>query len=240
MVVDLSKFATSLVLSERKDLKVMIGKDHASFTIGTQTMSLSKLCEGLKELIDRAWKTYHAITQRKLAVEQGMQVILDDTSNDSRGYSFLNEKPFCERRRAMFYHLVETYQLASIDSHSMLCWDIPQVKLLLEKCERLWDSALHLLFITLGISTQMAQFIQLQIRNRDRQRNLQFWNGEMYFMTRDGKMSNASGKDSCTPSFPPSQVSSILLELIGGGLWEAEAILVGVMYRDKAMELHRT
>ena len=240
MVVDLSKFATSLVLSERKDPKVTIGKDHASFTIGTQTMSLDKLREGLKELIDTAWKTYHVITQRKLAVEQGMQVILDDTSNDSRGYSFLDEKPFCERRRAMFYHLVETYQLASIDSSGMLCWDIPQVKLLLERCERLWDSVLHLLFITLGISTRVAQFIRLQIRNGDRQRNLQFWNGEMYFMTRDGKTSNASGKDSCTPSFPPSQVSSILLELIGGGLREAEAILVGVVYGDEAMELHRT
>ena len=72
--MDLSKFATSLVLSERKDPKVTIGKDHASFTVGTRTMSLDKLREGLKELIDTAWKTYHAITQRKLAVEQGMQV----------------------------------------------------------------------------------------------------------------------------------------------------------------------
>ena len=48
--------------------------------------------------------------------------------------------------------------------------------------------------------------------------NLQFWNGEMYFVTRDGKTSSTSRKDSCAPSFPPSQVSSILLELLGGGL----------------------
>ena len=62
----------------------------------------------------------------------------------------------------------------------------------------------------------------------------------MYFMMRNSKTSNVSGKDSCMPLFPLSQVSSILLKLIRGGLWEAEVILVDVVYKDKAIELHRT
>ena len=239
MVVDLSKFATWLVQSEMKDPKVMISKDYTSFTVGTQTMSLSKLREGLSELTGQAWKMYFAITQSEPVIKEGIQVV-DDASNDSRGYSFLDEGPLCERRRNMFCQLVEKYDLAGIASHGMLCWNIPQVKVLLEKCERLWDAVLHLLFITLGVSTRVAQFVRLQIRNGDRQRNLQFWNGEMYFVTRDNKTSSTSGKDSCTPSFPPSQVSAILLELLGGGLREAEAILTGVVYGDEAMELHRT
>ena len=239
MVVDLSKFATWLVQSEIKDPKVTISKDYALFTVGTQTMSLSRLRKGLKELTSQAWVMYHAITQSKPVIEEGMQVI-DDASNDSRGYSFLDERPLWARRRTMFYQLVEKYELASLDSRGMLCWNIPQVKVLLEKCERLWDAVLHLLFITLGVSTRVAQFVRLQIRNGDRQRNLQFWNGEMYFVTRDGKTSSTSGKDSCAPSFPPSQVSSILLELLGGGLREAEAILAGIVYGGEAMELHRT
>ncbi|KAG6371342.1 hypothetical protein JVT61DRAFT_9538 [Boletus reticuloceps] len=217
MVVDLSKFATWLVLSERKDPKVMISKDYTSFTVGTQTMSLGKPREGLQELINQVWKRYRAIIQSEPVVKGDLQAI-DDSSNDLRGYSFLDEKLFCERRWTMFYRLVQQYDLANVDSHGILCWDVPQVKLLLEKCERLWDCMLHLLFITLGISTQVAQFVRLQVRNGNQQSNLQFWNGEMYFSTRDGKTSSTSGKDSCIPSFLPSQVASILLELIGGGL----------------------
>ena len=99
---------------------------------------------------------------------------------------------------------------------------------------------LHLLFIMLRVSTRVAQFVQLQIRNRDQQRNLQFWNGKMYFMMRDSKTSSTSGKDSCTPAFLSSQVSSILLKLLEGGLQEAEAVLVSVVYGGEVMELQRT
>ena len=168
-----------------------------------------------------------------------MQVI-DDTLNDSCSYSFLDERLLWARQQAMFYQLVKKYELVNLDPHGMLCWNIPQVKVLLEKCKRLWDTMLHLLFIMLRVSTRVAQFVQLQIRNGDQQRNLQFWNGKMYFMMRDSKTSSTSGKDSCTPAFLSSQVSSILLKLLEGGLQEAEAVLVSVVYGGEVMELHRT
>ena len=97
MVVDLLKFATWLVQSKTKDPKVTISKDYTLFTVGTQTMSHSRLRKGLKELTSQAWVMYHAITQSKPVIKEGMQVI-DDTSNDSCGYSFLDERPLWARQ----------------------------------------------------------------------------------------------------------------------------------------------
>jgi len=50
---------------------------------------------------------------------------------------------------------------------------------------------------------------------------------------------SVAGRDSCTPSFPTLQVSWLLLELIGGRLQKAEALLVGVVYHAELMEMHR-
>lgn len=238
-VTELSQYASSLAMSEVKDPKVTITNDYQAFTVGTQTMSLDLLREGLRSAIDKVWTTYKDIVQCNRVVPEEIHAV-DDLSNDLRGYSFLDERPFCEKRRHMFNHLVDVYRLAHVDYEDKLCWDIPQVKQLLAKCERMWDNVLHVLFITTGVSTRASQFLRTQIRNGDRQRNVQFRNGEMFFLTRDSKTSNAAGRDSCIPSFPPPQVSKILLELIGGGLREAEALLVGVAYGAEAMEMHRT
>jgi hypothetical protein len=237
-VTELSQYASSLVLSEVKDPKVTITDDYQAFTVGIHTMSLGLLREGLGKAIDMIWTAYRDIVQCNQVVPEGIRVV-DDLSNDLRGYCFLDERPFREKRRDMFYHLVDVYRLAHVDYKGTLCWDIPQVKSLLAKCERMWDNVLHVLFITAGVSTRVSQFLRTQIRNGDRQRNVQFRNGEMFFLTRDSKMSNAAGRDSCVPSFPPTQVSKALLELIGGGLREAEALLVGVAYGAEAMEMHR-
>ncbi|KAI9568143.1 hypothetical protein HD554DRAFT_2038970 [Boletus coccyginus] len=239
MVTELSQYASSLVLLEVKDPKVTISGDYGAFTVGTQTMVLDKLREGLGKAIDGAWTAYGDIVQCDRVVPAEIHVA-DDVSNDLRGYSFLHERPFCEKPRAMFYRLVNVYRLASVDYEGTLCWDIPQVKSLLAKCERMWDAVLHILFITMGVSTRVSQFMRSQIRNGDRQRNVEFRNGEMFFVTRDSKTSSAAGRDSCIPSFPPPQASQLLLEFIGGGLREAEALLVGVVYGAESMELHRS
>lgn len=171
---------------------------------------------------------YRDITECDLVVQGGL-VVVDNVSNDSQGYSFLDESPFCENQRDMFYYLVGMHELVKVDYEGRLCWDIPHVKSLLAKCERMWDGILRLLFMTLGILTRVAQFLRTQLRNGDHQRNVQFRNSEMFFVTRDSKTSNAAGRDSCIPSFPPSQASRLLLELIGGGLRGAEALLVEVV-----------
>ena len=159
--------------------------------------------------------------------------------NNSQGYSFLEESPFHDKQWEMFSHLMATYQLVSMDYTGNLCWDILRVTLLLKKCDRMWDNVLHALFMMLGVSTCITQFLQTQIRNGDHQRNIHFHNREMFFMMRDSKTSNTARWDSCIPLFPPSQVSQLLLELISGGLREAEALLVGVAYGAEARENQR-
>ena len=76
-------------------------------------MSLSKLHEGLSELMGQAWKMYFAIMQSEPVIKEGIQVV-DDALNDSHSYSFLDEGPLCERQQKMFCQLIEKYDLAGI------------------------------------------------------------------------------------------------------------------------------
>ncbi|KIK72313.1 hypothetical protein PAXRUDRAFT_29320, partial [Paxillus rubicundulus Ve08.2h10] len=138
----------------------------------------------------------------------------------------------------MLSYLVKRRRLASLDASGNLCWDVPQVKLLLDQCQRLWQNVFHMLVITLGISTRVSQFLRMQIRNADRQRNIYFRGAEMFFLSRDGKTSSIEGRDSCAPCFPPAQVSAFLLELLGGGLREAKAHLAGIIYGADATDVY--
>ena len=124
MVTELLQYVSSLVYSEVRDPKVMITGDYQSFTVGTQMMLLDMLRHGLKQLINCIWMAYSDIMQSARIVPEGIHVA-DDLSNNSQGYSFLEESPFHDKQWEMFSHLMATYRLVSMDYTGNLCWDIP-------------------------------------------------------------------------------------------------------------------
>ena len=140
-VMELSQYASSLTMSEVKDPKVTVSDDYQAFTVGTQTMSLNLLHEGLQLVIEKVWMAYKDIVQCNQVMPEGIYIV-NNLLKDLWGYSFLDERPFYEKHWHMFNHLVDIYRLVHIDYKDKLCWAIPQVKLMLAKCERMWDNIL--------------------------------------------------------------------------------------------------
>ena len=240
MLYDMQKFASSIAYSQVKEPNVYVSPDFGSITIGLHTMELESLRNGIKELLNDVEERYAALTKGNRTVKSMPDNLIDDLTDTTRGYSFLSEEPFSQDAHSLFFFLVEEYSLAMVDSDGRIGWNIPQIKEFLRGSLHAWEPLYHLLFITTHISSRGTQFIDHQITNADRHRNLFAQLGEMFLLTTYSKTTSATDHDSCTPGFLPNQVAYWLLEFLGGGLRNAESILAGIAYGKDVEQMYRT
>ncbi|KAG0696939.1 hypothetical protein DFH29DRAFT_1004189 [Suillus ampliporus] len=202
MIYEMQQYASSLAFNQTQEAKVF-------------------LREGIQDLMRDMTSRYRALTQSDNVVTKMPDQVKDDLTNATRGYSFMSEKPFFEKRHSL-----------------LLSWW--SIKELLRRTLLIWEPAYHLLYITTHISSRGTQFIDHQISNADRHRNLFMQGAEMFLLTGYSKKTSITDRDSCTPGFVPKDLAFWVLELLGGGLRTAEAILAGVAYGKDAEHLYRT
>jgi len=240
MLYEMQQFASSLAYNQTQEPRVYVAPDFTWISIGVETMHLDRLREGIRELIDALALRYRILTKDNRIVKPGLGNLTDDITNSTRGYSFMSEEPFHTKRHSLFLFLVTEWNLAMIDSAGRIAWNIPEIKDFLRRTLRVWEPLYHLLFITTHISSRGTQFIEHQIRNAERHRNLFVQGGEMFILTGYSKTTSITNRYACTPGFIPEEVASWVLELLGGGLRTAEAILAGVAYGREAEHQYRT
>ncbi|KAG1835871.1 hypothetical protein F4604DRAFT_1944010 [Suillus subluteus] len=239
-IYEMQQYASSLAFNQKKEPNVYVDPEVESITIGTETMRMDKLREGIQGLLRDLKLRYTALTNSNFMLTRMPDHVKDDLANTTRGYSFLSEEPFHKKRHSLFFFLVECYSLAMVDSSGRIAWNIPGIKALLGRTLRVWEPLYHLLYIATHISCRGTQFIDHQVCNADRHRNLFMGGNEMFILTGYSKTTGITDRDSCTPGFVPKDVAFWVLELLGGGLRTAEAILAGVAYGKEAEHLYRT
>jgi len=240
MLYDMQKFASSIAYSQVKEPNVYVSADFRSITIGVHTMQLDDLRNGIKDLLNEVEIRYTAFTKGNRFIDAMPDDLTDDLTDTTRGYSFLSEDRFKQKQHSLFYFLVEQYDLAMVDNTGRIGWNVPQIKELLRDSLHVWAPLIHLLYITTHISSRGTQFIDHQITNADRHRNLFVQLDEMFLLTTYSKTTSVTDHDSCTPGFLPKQVAYWLLEFLGGGLRNAESILAGIAYGPEAEHIYRT
>ncbi|KIK34188.1 hypothetical protein CY34DRAFT_30661, partial [Suillus luteus UH-Slu-Lm8-n1] len=198
------------------------------------------LREGVQALLKDFKMRYGDLMNDHVMLTAIPDALKDDHTNSARGYSFLSEEPFYEKRHSIFFFLVESFGLARVDNAGRISWNIPAIKTLLRRTLRIWEPLYHLLYITTHISSRGTQFIDHQVCNADRHRNIFVAGKEMFILTTYSKKTGITDRDSCTPGFVPKDVAFWLIELLGGGFRTAEAILAGIAYGKEAEHLYRT
>lgn len=169
-----------------------------------------------------------------------MSHIENDIENVKRGYCFLEEAPYREARYSFFLATVERFRLGAFVRPQEWAWDMAAIQSFLDRTDEVWGHVMHLLYVSLHLSMRVTQFLQHQFRNADRPRNLVFQGAEGISIMRYSKTTNATGADACTPAFLSAPLCEILLVLLGSGFQEAQAILTGIAYGQKARWLYRT
>jgi hypothetical protein len=236
---ELQQFASSLALNQTKDANIFIDPAYKWMSINGCTLHFTKFRDGIASLIQSIQEKYSILTDGYWSTLDPSPCP-DDFANSQLGYSFLDEQPFKATSHNLLHILVQKHHLASLDSEGSLSWNPVQVKKVLHLAEEIWMQMYHVLYLTAHIGTRATQFLSIQIRNGDRQRNVFVQGDEMLFISRYSKTTNITDKDSCIPAFLPKPVRRLLLELLGGGLREAESILVGVLHGQSARSIYRT
>lgn len=240
MIHETQQFVSSLAFNQIREPKIYVDEKVESITIGTERMYLQKLRDGTKKLLEDVESRYVKLTRGNKVLTRMPDDVLDDLADTRRGYSFIREEPFRSKQHSLLLFLVEEYRLAMVDGSGRIAWDIPEVKNFLIKSARVWEPLYHLIYLTVHVSSRGTQFIDHQISNADRHRNLFMQGSEMFIITGYSKTTNARDLDSCTPGFLPRKVAEWALEMLGGGLRSAEAILAGIAYGEEAEHLYKT
>ncbi|KAG2121482.1 hypothetical protein DEU56DRAFT_927410 [Suillus clintonianus] len=240
IVYEMQQYASALALNQMKEPNVYVDPDVKSITIGTQTMQMDKLRQGIQDRVNDLTLRYAALTNDNIMLTRMPDHVKDDLTNTRRGYSFMSEEPFYEKRHSLFFFLVQSHNLAMVDNEGRIAWNIPGIKEFLRRSLRVWEPLYHLLFIVTHISCRGTQFVDHQITNADRHRNLFMGGKEMFVLTAYSKKTGITDRDSCTPGFVPKDIAFWVLEMLGGGLRTAEAILAGVAYGKESEHLYRT
>ncbi|KAG2336601.1 hypothetical protein BDR05DRAFT_953250 [Suillus weaverae] len=240
MLFRMQQFASSIAFNQTQEPRVFVAPDFTWISIGVERMHLDRLRKGIRELIDTLALRYRALTKDSRIEKLRLDDLKDDLTNSTRGYSFMSEAPFHNNRHSLLLFLVTEWNLAVIDSAGRIAWNIPEIKDFLRRTLCVWEPLYHLLYITTHISSRGTQFLEHQICNAERNRNLFVQGSEMFILTGYSKTTSITDRYACTPGFIPEEVASWVLELLGGGLRTAEAILAGVAYGREAEHQYRT
>jgi hypothetical protein len=240
MIYEAQQFASSLALNQLQLPKVFVDPDVKWITVGKERMDLDKLRSGVQDLLKDLEFRYLELTKDNKVLKKMPDHVVDDLTDTRRGYSFLSEEPFHGKRNSLFLFLVKEYKLAVLDHTGRIGWNIPEVKDFLRRSSLVWEPLYHLLYLTSHISCRGSQFVEYRISNADRHRNLFMQGSEMFVVTGYSKTTGITNRDSCTPGFLPKQVTRWVLEMLGGGLRNAESILAGIAYGEDAEHLYRT
>lgn len=82
--------------------------------------------------------------------------------------------------------------------------------------------------------------MEITLCNNDHLRTIFIQAGEMVLFPRYHKTGHAMERDACQPGFGPEVLANLYVELYGGGLREAEALLTFFLYGAQAAEIQRT
>jgi hypothetical protein len=236
----MQQYASAMVFNQTRESNVYVDPGVESITIGTNTMHMQKLWDGIQKLIQVLKSRYAAFTNDNIVLNRVPDQVKDNLTNTTRGYSLTSEEPFYKKRHGVFFYLVEHYNLAMVDNAGQVAWNIPGIKELLRRSLRIWEPLYKLLYITTHISCCGTQFVDHKVSNSDRHRNLFMQGSEMFLLTGYSKTTGITNCDSCTPGFVLKDVAFWVLEMLAGGLRTAEAILAGVVYGAKAEHVYRT
>ena len=240
MVYEYQQYASSLAFNQTREPRVYLDPAWQWITVGQGTMRFDIFRQGIQTLLEQVEKNYLLLTQGRIMLDGLPPHIADDMTNSTRGHSFTKDGQFDSLRLVLFSHLVEIHHLAMVDQGGRLAWDLPAVKDILRRTGEIWKPLYHLLYITTQISTRGVQFLQHQIANAERHRNVFAQGQEVILLSGYSKTTNITDRDSCTPGFVHAKLGRWMVEFLAGGLRHAESLLARVAYGETAQHEYNT
>lgn len=240
MLCEMQQMASSLARMQVHEPKVFVDPDYLWLGIKNERLHLDRFRAGLQSIVDEIKSLYISLSGDATWPVVPDRLINDDMENTSRGYCFLQESPFKEEKEDFFFSAVERHGLGEFSPDGNWVWNHFKISDFLRRADNIWGHVIHALYISTHLSSRATEFLLHQIQNDDRPRNLVFQGKEAILFCRYSKTTSSRGADRCIPAFLPEPLRDIMLVLLGGGFKEAQALLAGIKYGERARYLYRT
>lgn len=235
----MQQWLSAFVYAQRMPPAVTWDKDYTKLSIHGKTLVLAKIPTAIQGLITEFWSKYHALVgTERYADRLPVDGFPDDMTNTTRGHSFLSDGPFRSQKNGVLIHIVKHGKIA-IAGNDGTAINKLQAKIALNKSGEIIMILCILLYLLPRISTRLTQFLDLQLANGDRLRNLMMLYNEMILLSQYDKTTNITSRDICEVSFVPPVLREMVLEVFAGGLRDAEVNLATAAYGPQVGALYQ-
>ncbi|KAG1822442.1 uncharacterized protein BJ212DRAFT_1296506 [Suillus subaureus] len=142
-----------------REPNVYVNPNVQSITIGTNTIHMDRLQDGIQRLLWEVKLHYATLINDTVVLKEVPEQAKDDLTNSMCGYLFVSEELFYKKCHVMFFYLVDCYDLTMVDNAGWIMWNIPGIKKCLRHSLWVWEPLYHLLYITLHIFCYGTQFV---------------------------------------------------------------------------------
>lgn len=239
IVYELQQWLSAYVYAQRMPPSVTWDKEYKKVSINGKTLDLAKVTPGIDSLIKEFWTKYHDLVGPNLRADLlPSGGFADDMTNNKRGHSFLSTGTFSSKPDAILVHIMKEGQIA-VTSREGTSINKLQARQALNKSGEIIMILCILLYIIPRISTRLTQFLDMQLSNGDRLRNVMMLYKEMILLSQYDKTTNITSRDICEVSFVPPVLREMVLEVFAGGLRDAEVHLATAAYGPEVGALYR-
>ncbi|KAJ6467177.1 hypothetical protein C8R47DRAFT_931389, partial [Mycena vitilis] len=213
-VTDIQRWASSIAINTVRPPSTLVSPDGMTITHGGATLRVADYRAGLK----------HALQDLTLQLGEllfGFSVpldmpenLVDDWSNSTRGYSFVNNHDFIPSD-SFFQHLLRSKDadLTYTDPDGRLCFKQPSINRIVGMDTKFMANLGPATASTSSIS-RIAEFLDGKIKNATRERTLMANGGDLWLVTRRRKWENLVKHAVFDPHLVPEPMRDILLRYV--------------------------
>ena len=237
-IFEMQQFASAIAKNRAAPPVINWSDDYSKLTVRGQCIKLDSVRAGLQEMESKAWEILDDITLKERIPYNIPKDMVDDMTDSSIGYSWLDNGPFTESENALLQKLMQdpASKLGYKENGKLKCNMVAAVGLMdkLAEVNRLLSVLLH---IAPSQPARGTEHVDQKIRNSWRLRNLFHQDGKLWMVTQYTKTTNLTGRDVFIPMIVPDRLAK-LLEYYLVVFRPLETTLAGIIYGKDAAQLY--
>lgn len=235
-VCEMQAFASTISKHQVNAPQITWSRERDKVYYKGNCLKVDALRKGLQDMMKDVSSQMDEIENGKPIAYSIPEDLIDDMSNTSDGYTWLNGARFTDED-ALLKTLLEDEELGllQLDSAGKPTWNTIKARRILSKLSKINRMLSVLLHIVPGQPSRGTEHVDVKIRNCWRQRNLFWHDGRLWFVMQYTKTTNVTGHDMFLPIMLPENLSK-LLERYLLVFRPLERVLGHVLHGKKALE----
>jgi len=236
-IIDYQRYASALAFSEARPQGASVSPNGSHVTYKDCTLEVSRWLIGLRTLFNDTKAMIQEFCRDQTLDIKIPAIVADNMSNNTRGYSWLDNGHFIKDRCVMQILLTDTNLNLCQKGRGRLIFNTGAMHNIMAKAAEINSNLAILCHALPGQPPRGAEFVECKIRNSTRPRNFFRIHGSLWFVTRRLKVENLSRREVFIPIKVPPELQE-LLEIYCLGIRPVEVDFARKLYGEDVATLY--